>query len=75
MHFRTVRGENPKPELELQLVGDALLAPEGIVGGHASDQLTQVDRDCWSSRARLQAPQQPKAGAMPPNECVGTHYD
>jgi hypothetical protein len=42
---------DPKPEFEPQLIGDTLLPPKLILGGHASDQLTQFDRD-WGRPGR-----------------------
>ena len=63
---------NPDAELQLQLVGDALLAPRRILDGHLSGQSLEVAGQPRSSRRfGLAAPEEPESLTMPSDEGIG----
>ena len=56
-HVFTYRARrNPDSELEQELIGDAFLAPERVVRGHASNQLAEFQWNGRAARPRLVAP-------------------
>ncbi len=62
---------NPDPEFELQLVGDAFLAPGRILHAHLPDQdLKTLGQERSPRRFRLPTPKEPEAFAVPPDECI-----
>src|SRR5262252_1070213 len=64
-------GRYSNPELQFQLIGDALLAPDRVVRSHLSDQLPEVLGQARPSRwFGLPAPEQPKSFALPSDERI-----
>ena len=53
------------PELDQQLIGNSLLAPERILYGHTSNQPAEFQRNGRTARPGLVAPQQTPSGAVP----------
>ena len=56
-----------------QLVSDSFLAPAWIVNRHLANQCLKRDRNSWSTRTALVAPEQSKTRSLPPNECPWHH--
>ena len=54
MYLRTVRGDTRRPSFSKQLIGNALLAPCGVIPGHLTDERLQVRRNARSSRVDFQ---------------------
>ena len=52
-----------RTELQQQLVGTPLLAPQRVLSGHAPDQLAQYPADRRASRSLSAAPEQAPAGS------------
>jgi hypothetical protein len=58
---------DPDPELDQQLMGNSLLAPERILHGHTSNQSAEFQRNGRTARPGLETPQQSPSGAVPPD--------
>src|SRR5688572_1413851 len=63
---------NLNADFKQEFVGDAFLTPGWIAHCYFNDQLLQVGRHTRpAARSRLPLPKQPKAPAMPTNQCIG----
>ena len=56
---------HPQTQLEQHFIGDALLAPRGVLLGHPADECLQLHRNPSPSRTRLPAPEQLESLTMP----------
>src|SRR6516162_5355492 len=52
------------PELDQQLIGNPLLAPERVFYSHPANQAAQLRWNRWSARPALQAPENPPAQSI-----------
>ena len=66
---------DPDSELQQQFVGDALLAPEGILRGHPADQALQLNGKRRTARTRPQAPQHSPGTAVPAKQRIRPNDD
>ena len=61
-------------ELQKKLIGDALLAPCGILVPHAADQILYLPWDTRSAGPRHQVPVQPPARPVPADHRLWAHH-
>jgi len=59
---------DPDPELDQQLIGNPLLAPQRVLGGHPANQAAQFWRNWWPPRPALPVPKDPPAHSVPAND-------
>src|SRR5215467_10970159 len=74
--LRNIASNRPRRNLnsdfQQEFVGDALLAPCGIVRRHFNNQLLQVGRHTWTATgSRFPFPKHSEPAAVPANQCVG----
>src|ERR1022692_3375064 len=68
-------GRDLNSQFHEEFIGDALLAPRGILIRHPANQGLNLKRNRRSSRARLQPPEQFPSRSVPTKHRLGAHYD
>lgn len=66
---------DPEAELGEQLVGDALLSPQGVLAAHLSDPPSKIRWNGRSSWPGLPPPEEPEAFALPTDQGLGSDHD
>jgi hypothetical protein len=67
-------GRHPNPDLQEQLVGDAFLAPRGILIRDPANQRLQFRGNRWSAGAGFEPPEQFQSGSVPANQRLGANH-